>query len=77
MNQDDVIDIFFNIKQGDKVILKNKKYFLNDNFFVTIKDPIEVNLPFKTLGFETKESFHSQNHFICGFDCFHLVSLLP
>ncbi len=77
MDQEEVIDTFFKIKEGDIVRLKNKKYFLTDNFFVTIKDTIEVNLPFKTQGFETKESFNSQNHFIGGFDCFHFMDLFP
>lgn len=76
MDQEEMIDSLLDIKEGDMVSLKNKKYFLNDKFSITIKDPIEVTLPFKIKGFETKESFHSQNHFIGGFDCYHLMDLL-
>jgi hypothetical protein len=76
MDQEEMVESLINLKYLDRVLLKNRKYFLNDRLSIYLKEPIEVVLPFKVEDFEDVSAFHNQNHFIAGFDCYHLVDIV-
>lgn len=68
LDQDETIKKLLALKDGDKILLKEKKYKVDDGW-VVIKQPIEIILAFKVKGYETFESWLETGYFLSSIDC--------